>query len=201
MAESAIVSESDDPSVRAQLRALTTALGRGDDGAWQTFHEVHGPGLSRYLLVATRGDAHLADEALQQTYLKIARRVPTTDDVGYFKSWIINVARNALADLRRSRSRYRLLLLRRRAEPPELPAIAHASAPDALDVDQVLLSCLDQLPAEPAELLRDKYFRHQSVASLAQARSISVKAAESRLPRARTQLQVLLRRSLESSSP
>ncbi|MCC5025115.1 MAG: hypothetical protein J6386_21045 [Candidatus Synoicihabitans palmerolidicus] len=42
------------------LRSHTAALARGDDAAWQRFHPTQGTTLLRYLIVAARGDTHLA---------------------------------------------------------------------------------------------------------------------------------------------
>ena len=75
------------------LHALTSGLARGNDLAWIEFHRDYGPGIFRQLLAATRGDHDLAGEALQQTYLRIARHARPCDSAPMFATWLRTVAR------------------------------------------------------------------------------------------------------------
>ena len=77
------------------LRKLTTSLARGDDPAWAQFHRDYGPGIFRQLLAETRGDHDLASEALQQTYLRVARHARPCDSAPMFAGWLRVVARSA----------------------------------------------------------------------------------------------------------
>src|ERR1019366_3823114 len=94
------------------LRELTVGLARGDDAAWAEFHRDFGPGLFRYLLGATRGDYDLAGEALQQTYLRIARYARPCDSAPMFGGWLRVVAGSVLNDCRRHRRSFWNLLHR-----------------------------------------------------------------------------------------
>jgi RNA polymerase sigma-70 factor (ECF subfamily) len=176
------------------LRTLTTGLARGDDAAWMQFHREYGPGLFRQLLAATRGDHDLASEALQHTYLRIARHARPCDSGAQFASWLRLAARSALSDSRRRRQSY-FSLLRHRAEDPNVRID---------DDDGPLFAALDAslgaLASEQRALLEAKYFRRESVQSIADRLGLTAKAVESRLTRARAELRERLNLALREIS-
>ncbi len=188
------------PSGSDSVLHLTRGMARGEDEAWQRFHEAYHGMLLRYLLVVARGDSHLAQEALQETYLKIARRVRITDNQDHWHNWILTVARNALFDLARRRKHYAGLLKKQSKEyamaSPVLPSAERAGSL----ADEALEAGLEALPNEAAELLRLKYFNGFSVAELALRFACTEKAIESRLTRARRRLAVYLHQSLGSTA-
>ncbi|HVS52071.1 MAG TPA: sigma-70 family RNA polymerase sigma factor [Opitutaceae bacterium] len=166
------------------LRALTMALARGDDASWARFHRDYGPAIFRRLLALTRGDHDLASEALQQTYLRIARYARPCDSEAEFATWLRVVARTALSDCRRRRQSFWQLLRRRAVEPDSANLDAE---------DDRLLAALDGalalLDADDRALLEAKYLAGADVRSIASRLGISAKAAESRLTRARAELR------------
>jgi RNA polymerase sigma factor (sigma-70 family) len=172
----------------SHLRELTTKLAAGDDAAWNQFHREQGPMIFRQLLAATRGDHDLASEALQQTYLRVARHVRPCEVEPMFGAWLRIVARTALSDCRRRRMSFWQLLMRRRAEP-------ETNDDDATDEErlqralEIALAALDE--AERA-LLEGKYLAGRDVRTLAGELGITPKATESRLTRARANLRQLL---------
>ena len=178
-----------------ELLALTSGLARGDDVAWSNFHREYGPRIFRQLLAATRGDHDLASEALQQTYLRVARHARPCHQAGMFVAWLRVVARTALSDCRRRRLSF-WQLLRRRFDD----ASAREESGDASVVDDRLQSALEAalalLDAEDRALLEAKYFVGSDVRSLAEKLGVSTKAAESRLTRARAALRRELTRLL-----
>lgn len=166
------------------LCRLTAAMARGEDAAWAEFNRVYGPLLFRQLLALTRGDDDLAKEALQHTYLRVAKHVRPCEAEPMFKSWLRTVARTALQDCWRRRRSFTDLLFRRRQEPLEL---ADPGADDRLmtELDQAL----KRLDAEDQALLEAKYFSGLDVRTLAYNLSLTPKAVESRLTRARAALR------------
>lgn len=169
----------------SRLRELTAALARGDDAAWAEFHRDYGPGLFRYLLGGTRGDYDLAAEALQQTYLRIARYARPCDSAPMFGGWLRTVASSALNDCRRRRKSYWGLLSRPEAAPED--PTANSATDDR--VFAALDTALTQLDAVDRTLLEDKYFAGADVRGLAAKLAITPKAVESRLTRARAELR------------
>ena len=169
----------------SRLRELTAALAQGDDAAWAEFHRDYGPGIFRYLLAGTRGDYDLAAEALQQTYLRVARYARPCDSTPVFGGWLRTLASSALNDCRRRRKSFWSLLRRPEAATEEF-------LPDNSD-DDVLFAALDtalaKLDASERSLLEAKYYSGNDVRSLAAKMNLTSKAVESRLTRARTELR------------
>ncbi len=168
------------------LRALTSGLARGDDDAWAQFHRDYGPGIFRHLLAATHCDHDLATEALQQTYLRIARHARPCDEPAMFAGWLRIVTRSALHDCLRRRRSFWNLLTRRHADPTESAATADAED-DRLH--HFLDQALEQLNPADRALLEAKYFSGADVRAIAEKLSTSPKAIESRLTRARAELR------------
>lgn len=168
------------------MHTLTTGLARGDDVAWTRFHRDYGPALFRQLLAATRGDHHLAGEALQQTYLRVARHARPCDSAAMFAAWLRVVAHSALNDCRRRRRSFWSLLTRRHADPTDTPVVADTDEPALL---AALDTALSELTPEDRALLQAKYYTATDVRSLAAKLTISEKAVESRLTRARAALR------------
>lgn len=177
------------------LQELTTGLARGDDRAWAQFHRDYGPGIFRRLLAATHGDHDLASEALQQTYLRIARHARPCDIAPMFASWLRVVANSALNDCRRQRRRF-WDLLRRNHETAAADAELSESSGDDV-VSAALDHALAQLGERDRALLERKYFHGDEVRTLAARLDLTPKAVESRLTRARAELRRLLVASLK----
>lgn len=180
------------------LRELTTALAHGVDAAWAQFHRDYGPRIFRQLLAATRGDHDLASEALQQTYLRIARHARPCDLEPMFLAWLRVVARSALSDCRRRRRTFWQMLRRRHDDPSEQHS-DEASLAAEESLQAALDAALASLASEDRALLEAKYFSGASVRDLAERLAISPKAAESRLTRARAELRRTLLASLTRS--
>lgn len=177
------------------LQELTTDLARGDDAAWAQFHRDYGPGIFRRLLAATHGDHDLASEALQQTYLRIARYARPCNIAPMFASWLRIVANSALNDCRRRRRTFWDLLRRNHAATAAEFEPADAAGGDA--VSDALDHALAQLAERDRALLEQKYFHGDDVRTLATRLDLSPKAVESRLTRARAELRRLLVASLK----
>jgi RNA polymerase sigma factor (sigma-70 family) len=169
---------------KTDLHRLTAAMTRGDDAAWSEFDRVYGPAIFRQLLALTRGDDDLAKEALQHTYLRVAKHVRPCETEAMFKVWLRTVARTALQDCWRRRRSFTDLLFRRQQEPPEL---SDPGADDRLMME--LDAALRRLDAADQALLEAKYFSGLDVRTLAYNLGLTPKAVESRLTRARAALR------------
>jgi len=179
-----IPSEKQGDAAATELRRLTEALARGDDEAWSQFNQTYGPAVFRQLLALTRGDHALAQEALQQTYLRVAKHVRPCETEAMFTAWLRTVARSALLDCWRRRRSFTDLLFRKWQEPPEL---ADPAGDDRLVAE--LDTALARLDPADRSLLESKYFSGLDVRTLAESLAITPKAVESRLTRARAALR------------
>ncbi len=130
----------------------------------------------------------MASEALQHTYLRVARSLRPCDAEPQFRAWLRIVARTALADCRRRQLSFWQLLLRRSNDPSTIT--------EPLENDDSLFTALDhalgQLDPAERQLLEAKYFAHTSVSQLATQLGCTEKAAESRLTRAREKIKTAI---------
>ncbi len=177
------------------LLALTTGLARGENRAWEQFHREYGPGIFRHLLALARGDADLADEALQQTYLRISRHARACDSAPMFGRWLRLVAQSAISDVRRGRHNFWQLLRRYHEDASETEAPREDEDRLQTALDQALLN----LSPEDRSLLEAKYFEGRAVREIGENLSLSRKAVESRLTRARAALRHEIQSLLRSS--
>jgi RNA polymerase sigma-70 factor (ECF subfamily) len=176
------------------IAALTAGLAAGDEQAFREFHTLYASRLLRYHLVLARGDEPAAQEALQETFLRVVRHARVFDEESAFWCWLTVLARSAACDGGRTRQRYWRLLVRYARSL----MFRHADAePEDADgrLHQYLLDSLSDLDPLDRSLVEGKYLRRASVRELAAEAGLTCKAVESRLLRARRDLrQAALRR-------
>jgi RNA polymerase sigma-70 factor (ECF subfamily) len=183
----AIAKMAAEPKPPSDVLKLTARMSRGDETAFREFYELYFHRLLRYLIVVTRGQEEIAQEALQVAFVRIARHVRTFDSETGFWNWLAVVARNCAADEFRKRNRHRNMLARffqDRAVDADLKGSEKAD---------LLLKFLEQemagLPKDERALIEGKYFAERTVGNLADERQMSEKAMESRLLRIRRNLR------------
>jgi RNA polymerase sigma-70 factor, ECF subfamily len=162
------------------IARLTSEMARGGEDAFREFYDRYFNRLLGYLLVLTRGREDLAREALQAAMLRVVKHIKGFNREDAFWSWLTVLARTALVDQERRRSRYDAVLERFVHESPER-------------VETHLMECLKQsmaaLPPDELILIERKYFDGESVAQIAASLNVSQKAVESRLGRIRQKLK------------
>jgi RNA polymerase sigma-70 factor, ECF subfamily len=175
--------------------ALTRLLARGDEAAFREFHLVYFDRLYQFLLVVTRGNEHAAQEALQETLVRVARYVRVFENDQVFWSWLKCLARSAARDAGRKQHRYAAMLDRfTRLWRP---------APVERDIGKDLLQekladALDALEPVERHLIEQKYISGVSTKELAAETGLTEKAVDSRLLRLRRQLREKLLKGLNS---
>lgn len=175
---------SDAPSPGAcQVTRLTQALVAGDEAAFREFHAEYFSRLYRFLLVTTRGQEQEAQEALQQTFLRVVRYIRVFDSEEVFWGWLKAVARSVAHDGNRKQRRYGALLQRFALGSHSFASAGAADEESQLSV--ALDEVLAQLPAEERHLLEGKYLQGFTTKELASQARISDRAVESRLERLR----------------
>ena len=127
------------------------------------FDAISGP-LMRYLLRLTRGEHHLAEDLLQETFLRAWRNVDTMPaDAAAARPWLFTVARRATIDALRAR--------RARVTEVELsPLDTGEEQRDIADrvVDSELIrAALPKLTPRHQEILIEVYFRDREVEDIA----------------------------------
>ena len=172
---------------------LTRRLAAGEEDAFREFHRLYFDRLYHFLLAVTRGQEQEAQEALQETLLRLLRHPRVFADEEVFWCWLKAVARNAARDAHRKHRRYFALLqnfaLGRSRE-------AHEPSGDDSRLSSLLAESLDEL--EPADrlLIENKYFDGETVRELSTTTGLSEKAVESRLLRLRRHLRARIMEKL-----
>ena len=105
--------ERPDTRGEAEIAQLTADMARGGEDAFRQFFDRYFNRLLGYLLVLTHGQEDAAREALQAAMLRIIKHVRRFDSEQAFWNWLTVLARTALVDQERKRSRYDALLYRK----------------------------------------------------------------------------------------
>jgi RNA polymerase sigma-70 factor, ECF subfamily len=109
--------------------ALIRAAAAGDLGAFERLVRTYQEPVWRFLR-RLLGDAGMAEDVAQETFLRVFRRLPTFSFQAKFSTWVFQVARNAGVDeLRSRRRRIRLASL----APPPTPAVGMPEARAEID--------------------------------------------------------------------
>jgi len=170
---------------------MTQGLAAGDEGVFREFHAAYFDRLYEFLLVVARGQEDEAQEALQQTLLRVLRYARVFESEEVFWSWLKVLARSASRDAGRKRHRYWALLERfalfRRTE------IQAPQVPQEDSLRATLEEGLEELEATDRRLIEGKYLDGATVKELGAQTGLSDKAVESRLVRLRRQLRERLR--------
>jgi RNA polymerase sigma-70 factor (ECF subfamily) len=172
------------------IERLTRAMAAGDEDAFREFHEHYFDRLLRFLIVVAYGDEASAKDALQETYLRVARHVRCFPDEEIFWSWLTVLARSAARDGgRKKQSHWRLLRDYAQALLTGGGMRPINGETEERDYQAMLENSLVQLTPLDRGLVEGKYFQGASVRELARTSRLTEKAVESRLLRARRQLK------------
>lgn len=148
--------------------------------AWRS-HESELRGFLAHRLA----DAHLADDLLQEVFLKAVRQGLGFCAIEDPRAWLFRVARNAMIDHAR--------LAKPQVELPDDLAQEEADAPAPVDrLSECLGRVLSEIPPEDAEILRKCDLEGMKQGDFAQTHGLSLPAAKSRLLRARFRLREIM---------
>ena len=132
-------------------------------------------------------DAQLAEDAVQETFLKACRSLESFRGECSEKTWLMRIAVNVCRDLRKSAWHRHV---DRRITPDMLPEPA---AP-AREEDGELLALVMNLPRRLREVTLLYYYQDMDTYEIAQALGISRSSVSGRLERARRKLREVLER-------
>jgi RNA polymerase sigma-70 factor (ECF subfamily) len=134
-------------------------------------------------------DEHLVDDLVQESFARIHRHLGDLEDVGRMRAWVLQIARNVLADESR----------KARIPTTEIDDTVAAAVPERDERELVRSSrfteeLLAQLPATHREALRLAELEGLPQREVAERLGISLTATKSRIRRGRE----LARRELEA---
>lgn len=130
-------------------------------------------------------DEALAEDAVQETYLKAYKALRNFRGESSEKTWLFRIGVNVCRDMRRGRwFRY----VDRRITPDALPI----PATEADDDHAALAQAIVLLPDKYKEVILLHYYQNMNVAETAQALGIAPSSVSNRLKKARARLKTLL---------
>ena len=148
----------------AAIDALVRRSADGDAAAFGGLYDVYAPRVRRFLCHQL-GDADVAEELLQRTFVKMIEALPRYRSRGLpFGAWVFRIARNAVIDHRRTaHPGLSLDLVMERASDAGDPVVAAER-----DHDRARLrAALDALPEDQREVLVWRFFAELTPAETA----------------------------------
>ena len=129
-------------------------------------------------------DSHLAEDASQETFLKVYRNYAQFDGTAGEKTWVMRIAINV--SKRQLRSQWRLL-----RAPPECLASLRMEGPEP--PDDTLVRAIQALPPKYREVIILYYYQEWKAWEIAQRLHVPVSTVTVRLSRARGLLRERLK--------
>lgn len=163
---------------------LITRVARlDDDAAFEALvKRYYAPAFA--LARSRLGDEHLAQDAVQETFVRIFRERARYDPGQSFAAWFYTILRNIVTDATRKEGRHRGKLQMLAAvdrDPPVVCSSAHDCA--------ALLACLDE---HDREILIYHHIHGMSLAEVARMLRIGTEAAKKRAQRALKKLKAIV---------
>ncbi len=130
-------------------------------------------------------DESLAEDAVQETFLKAYKAIDTFRGESSEKTWLFRIGVNVCRDMKRGRwFRY----LDRRVTPEVLPI----PAPEADEDYQELSEAIMRLPDRDKEIILLYYYQNMNIREVASALGLAPSSVSNRLKKARERLKALL---------
>jgi RNA polymerase sigma-70 factor (ECF subfamily) len=130
-------------------------------------------------------DRHLAEDAAQQAFAKVAVSLPKLRNADQFGLWVAAICRNEAKDLARDR--------RELPMDDEPPVVEGQAGQD--ESHRIVREALNQLPAEAKEVIYLRFYDGLSYDRISAVLGVSEQAINGRLRRAKKRLAQYLRRS------
>ncbi len=171
-------------------RVLVDAVVAGDKAAFAELVRRYEP-VARAAVVAILHDTDLAQDVLQEAFLRAYENLGKLADRSRFGPWVLKIARRQALRTRRRRRVVEVTL-----EPNALEAAAASNG--RLDDDsQALLEAVAQLPDHEQVVVVLHYFQAHNVETIAQLTGRSSGTVTKQLSRARRRLKQWLRKADE----
>ena len=191
-----------DSAIAAEVKALVASGQR--DAARERFGDLVAGQQRRAVRLAYHylRDAHDADEAVQDAFVKVFTHITSYREELPFEVWFTRILVNACLDLRKARARRLRWVL-----PLERPASADRPAPEAPDREQSpearlvsrarlreIAAAVDQLPDRQRTVFMLSQFGGQTTSQVSEALGVSEATVRVHLFRAVRKLRRLLDR-------
>ncbi len=171
----------------------------GDLEALGAVFDATAPKLLRIALHVS-GDAHDADDLLQQTFLVAIQRAEEFDATQPFEAWLVGILRHLTSNLLRRRGRR---ASREQALPDSVSAVQQRTpeaASESVELRELLRRHIDELPAEQRQVLLLQMEHGLGPAEIARVLEVSPGSVRMRLQRGRDALRRLLPAGIASAA-
>jgi len=194
------LSLSKDSELAGAIKALVLSGDR--DGARERFAELVANQQRRAVRIAYQylRDAHDADEAVQDAFLKVFTHITTYREDLPFEVWFTRILVNGCLDMRKSRARrlrWALPMSATADAPPTDPVAPQPSPEDRLvssEQGREIAAAVEQLPDRQRTVFTLCHVAEQSTAEVGQALGLSEATVRVHLFRAVRKLRKLLER-------
>jgi RNA polymerase sigma-70 factor, ECF subfamily len=178
-----------------QTKNLIAAARSGSSAAFAELREIYAPRVYRKLVTITRNRED-AEDALQDTFLRVYMALHTFEERSSFYTWVTRIAINsALMILRRRRTRSEVSFDSPSETEEAIPGIEFRDtgpSPEHICVDRQSYACVLRsiwnLQPRLRQVIQMRMMNSCSIREIAQALDISEAAVKSRLSRARARL-------------
>jgi RNA polymerase sigma-70 factor (ECF subfamily) len=171
-------------------RATRRRFRAGDADAVRAVYREYGR-LVFAVAVRALGDAGLAEEVVQQTFVKAWRAAAGVDDSRELGPWLVAIARRTAIDVYRYEARRSAVTLD--AVPEDDPAIVTPPvSADAVYEAWEVRTAVDTLPHDEREVIRLQHFEGLTHTQISQRLGVAVGTVKSRSHRAHGRLAAAL---------
>lgn len=185
-----------DPSDEALLRAVSN----GNDAALKSLYDRYS-GLVYTVALRIVGDRHLAQEVLQDVFLRCWQRADTfSSERGHAASWLLRIARNRAVDvLRSSQHRARLRELEPFASDGAETDVAGTDSLDELALRQTVRTALEALPPAQRRMIELAFYSGFTQAEIAEMTATPLGTVKTRIRDGMRRLRCLLKPVIDTS--
>jgi RNA polymerase sigma-70 factor, ECF subfamily len=157
---------------------LALAVQQGDESALTQLIERHHSPLLGFLYRMTGGDRTLAEDLVQETFLRMMRSIHSYHYPRRFKSWLYAIATNVTRDyFKRAETRRTISVAE--FDPEQFGASDEAGL--SAGEEQMIAQALARLPDHQRSAVIMRYYQDLSLAEIAEALDIPVGTVKSRL--------------------
>jgi RNA polymerase sigma-70 factor (ECF subfamily) len=148
---------------------------------WKEYHaRLHSFILSRL------GKASVADDILQEVFMRIHSQIDTLKDCGKIRGWIYQITRNAIIDYYRAQKKPEELPPRLAGPEPKLSDKAKE------DISTCLMPMIENLPDHYRQALMLSEIQGRTQKEAAEEQGISLSGAKSRVQRGRAMIKDMM---------
>lgn len=176
---------------------LIAEIRQGNTGAFSNFVDQY-KDLVFTLGLRLLGNREEAEEAAQDTFIKIFKSLDSFKGGSKVSTWVYRIAYNTCLDRIKKYKKDRVF-----TDVDHVKEIAFSELDDALDKmvqeerSEMINRCLAKLPPEDAGVITLFYFEEKNLMEMEKALGLSVNTIKVRLFRARKKLAVIMEQSLE----